>query len=281
MNNPITENLPADLPENWTIDQFLAPEGTYVGLDEQHGYNYLMAAVNAAQRAAKELGEALAAAKAADFGAIPAAQKGAASGVAELDASGKVPEDQLPAMNYDPAGSAQAVQMQLTYHINQFSNPHSVTAAQVGAYTKAQTLQSATAQLFGLAGNATPDDVFKNIDRLLSDKVQRVFGSYVGTGVYGEDHPNQLSFEDPPVFVLLYTYGRSTRMFIPGSVDGNAYYSGETDDYFINDYTWDESGKNLSWFCSYGGSAFGGSGSYASSYGQMNNQISYGYVAFI
>ena len=36
-------------------------------------------------------------------GAIPATQKGAKSGVASLDASGKVPSDQLPAMNYAPA----------------------------------------------------------------------------------------------------------------------------------------------------------------------------------
>lgn len=70
MNNPITENLPADLPEDWGLDDTLAPDGTYVGLTEQHGYNYLMAAVNAAQRAAKQLGEALAALDAADVGAL-------------------------------------------------------------------------------------------------------------------------------------------------------------------------------------------------------------------
>ena len=40
---------------------------------------------------------------------IPLAQKGAASGVATLDAAGKVPSSQLPPMDYDPAGSAQAV----------------------------------------------------------------------------------------------------------------------------------------------------------------------------
>lgn len=174
MNNPITEQLPADLPEDWTIDQFLAPDGPYVGLDEQHGYNYLMAAVNAAQRAAKQLGEALAAAKAADFGAIPAAQKGAASGVAELDASGKVPSAQLPAMNYDPAGSAQAVQTNLTSHINNKSNPHTVTAAQVGAYTKEQTLQAGTANLFGLSESATPNDVLAYLGKYAQHWWRRV-----------------------------------------------------------------------------------------------------------
>lgn len=41
--------LPADLPTNWQPDQIVAPDGTAVGLTEQAGYNYLMAAVNAAQ----------------------------------------------------------------------------------------------------------------------------------------------------------------------------------------------------------------------------------------
>lgn len=49
-------------------------------------------------------------------GAIPASQKGAASGVASLDASGKVPSGQLPAMDYDLAGSAEAVQESLDSH---------------------------------------------------------------------------------------------------------------------------------------------------------------------
>lgn len=41
--------LPADLPEDWQPQQIVAPDGTAVGLDTQHGYNYLMAAVNFAQ----------------------------------------------------------------------------------------------------------------------------------------------------------------------------------------------------------------------------------------
>lgn len=47
--------LPADLPENWTSGQIIAPTGAEVGMDEQHGYNYLMKQVNNAQKAAKEL----------------------------------------------------------------------------------------------------------------------------------------------------------------------------------------------------------------------------------
>lgn len=47
--------LPADLPENWTSGQIIAPTGAEAGLDEQHGYNYLMMQVNNAQKALKAL----------------------------------------------------------------------------------------------------------------------------------------------------------------------------------------------------------------------------------
>lgn len=47
--------LPADLPENWTSEQTVAPTGAEAGLDDQHGYNYLMRQVNNAQKALKAL----------------------------------------------------------------------------------------------------------------------------------------------------------------------------------------------------------------------------------
>lgn len=47
--------LPADLPENWTFGQIIAPTGAEAGLDNQHGYNYLMRQVNNAQKALKAL----------------------------------------------------------------------------------------------------------------------------------------------------------------------------------------------------------------------------------
>lgn len=47
MPNP----LPADLPENWTLNQIVSPTGTDVGLTEKHGYNYQAKQINDAQRA--------------------------------------------------------------------------------------------------------------------------------------------------------------------------------------------------------------------------------------
>lgn len=77
------------------------------------------------------------------------AKRGKAGGVASLDAQGKVPAGQLPEMNYDPVGSAQAVQQALNTHAanktlhvtaaerqawnNKAPGTHTHTAAQVGA----------------------------------------------------------------------------------------------------------------------------------------------------
>ena len=49
--------LPADLPTDWTPGQTVAPNGADAGLSQQHGYNYLMEQVNAAQRACNEMSE--------------------------------------------------------------------------------------------------------------------------------------------------------------------------------------------------------------------------------
>lgn len=126
MDNPITVSLPRNLPTNWAYGQTVAPNGSDVGLAEQYGYNYLNQQINAAQQAAQEVGEAI-----PDL--VPASDLGQPNGVAELDQNGQVPAGQLPPMNYDPAGSASAVQQNLTEHINNQDNPHGVTATQVGA----------------------------------------------------------------------------------------------------------------------------------------------------
>lgn len=55
--NPITVSLPADLPENWTAGQTVSPGGEESGLTMQHGYNYLMQQVNAAQTALHQVAE--------------------------------------------------------------------------------------------------------------------------------------------------------------------------------------------------------------------------------
>lgn len=51
--------LPANLPENWTQGQTISPNGTEVGLTEQHGYNYLMKQVNNTQTEVNNINTAL------------------------------------------------------------------------------------------------------------------------------------------------------------------------------------------------------------------------------
>lgn len=63
---------------------------------------------------------------------------GSPSGVASLDSSGKIPVSQIPQLNYDVKGSAQAVQKNLNNHIKDYTNPHKVTAADVGAVPTSQ-----------------------------------------------------------------------------------------------------------------------------------------------
>ena len=99
-----------------------------------------------------------------DLGAVSADTKGKANGVAGLDGNGKVPSGQLPEMNYEGKGAvdehnksstahaalfeavnsaaaaaksaADAVQTNLNTHTENKSNPHNVTADQVGAAAK-------------------------------------------------------------------------------------------------------------------------------------------------
>ena len=80
--NPITQPLPQDLPENWDDSQYVSPNGTEVGLTEQHGYNYLMQQVNSTQKAVTEIGEAF-------------------ENLASLNPeTGKIAENEIPKLNY-------------------------------------------------------------------------------------------------------------------------------------------------------------------------------------
>lgn len=73
---------------------------------------------------------------------------------AELGADGKIPAEQLPEMNYDTAGSAAAVQKNLDTHTGNKSNPHGVTAAQVGA--RADTWVPSWSEVSGKPGTFPP-----------------------------------------------------------------------------------------------------------------------------
>lgn len=107
MNNPISVPLPQDLPTNWTYGQTVAPTGAEVGLPEQYGYNYLMAQVNAAQKAAAECGVNFA--NAAEI-TVPSA----AGNFAALDAEGNLQDSRKTASDFAPA----PLSSNLTLYVN-------------------------------------------------------------------------------------------------------------------------------------------------------------------
>ena len=88
-----------------------------------------------------------------DLEATLDSMKGMPNGLAELDESGKVPTEQLPEMNYDPAGSAEKVQKSLTAHTSDKKNPHGVTAEQV-------EVSKNVADLMGIPEGSSVDDAF-------------------------------------------------------------------------------------------------------------------------
>ena len=106
----------------------------------------------------EELEEALAGIDLSGY--IKATEKGKPGGVATLGPDGKVPAGQLPKMDYDPAGSAEAVQQALTAHTGNKNNPHAVTAEQVGALASSGGVMSGAISMSGhkIANLAAPAD---------------------------------------------------------------------------------------------------------------------------
>ena len=133
---------------------------------------------------------------AADTGAVPITEKGAPNGVATLGPDGKVPAGQLPKMDYDPAGSAEAVQQALTAHTGNKDNPHAVTAEQVGALASSGGVMSGAISMSGhkIANLAAPTDltdaahksyVDEHVDQTLKQKLgYKLIKEYTSPGSY-------------------------------------------------------------------------------------------------
>ena len=156
----------------------------------------------------EELEEALAGIDLSGY--IKATEKGKPGGVATLGEDSKVPAGQLPKMDYDPAGSAEAVQQALTAHTGNKNNPHAVTAKQVGALASSGGVMSGALSMSGhkianLAAPAAPTDAANKqyVDEHTGAKV--VTGSYVGTGKTGKNNPTEISLPKP--FKVLCIYG--------------------------------------------------------------------------
>lgn len=72
---------------------------------------------------------------------------------------------------------------------------------------KDSLLKDATAALYGLGSDAVPDDVFVAIKTMFDGRVRIASGTYTGTGGYGENNKNSLTFPFAPEVLFLYRVG--------------------------------------------------------------------------
>lgn len=110
-------------------------------------------------------------------------------------------------------------------------------ATQAGTpMNKATFLKDTTAALFEMGADAVPDEIFQKIRAIFNDvdvdinglnnsiitldrtKPEIYIGTYVGTGLYGEDNPVKLSFPFAPKMLLV--------IDINGSDHFNTYHEG-------------------------------------------------------
>lgn len=171
-DNPITVSLPQDLPTNWSSGQTIGPDGTDVGLTAQHGYNYLMRQVNAAQKAACEVGEAFPALTAASVGAEPSGAAEAA--VSQHNASGAAHSDIRDAIAQAQSASLPLSGGTMTGPINMNGQAISNLPApsedadpvrKTDVYLKSEQLSEATKELYGLSSGAAPDEVLRVLSK--------------------------------------------------------------------------------------------------------------------
>ena len=202
---------------------------------------------------------------------------------AELGADGKIPAEQLPEMNYDKAGSAEAVQKNLDAHTGNRSNPHGVTAAQVGAKadfsilpvaqggtgvpTIAQLAQSLfpiqigslpdTSYNFAITGPGWSGNGYMSFQALMSqiatNGVPRITtGSYVGDGNYGQSSPNSINTGNTSKFLIVtkdapqfYSNNQPMEWFFwfPGITQVNVYSALADGDCAVS-----QSGATISWY---------------------------------
>lgn len=66
-------------------------------------------------------------------------------------------------------------------------------------------LSDNTKTLYGLQTTATPDDIFVQISNTTNIKPTYYYGSYIGTGTYGESNPTTLHFSFTPKVILFFS----------------------------------------------------------------------------
>lgn len=176
----------------------------------------------------------------------------AVAGKADVGEDGKIPASQLPEMNYDPAGSAAAVQVNLAAHMADKNNPHGLDAGDVGARPNTwvpdwgdvtgkpstfppsghthDTSQIVSGILPASRGGTGVGSIAELASLLAGQGMCRIgFGYYLGTGTYGASNPVTVNFEFPAKFFWIYAGGQSAYNY-----EQYAFCSGYTGNYFLN-----------------------------------------------
>ena len=129
--------------------------------------------------------------------------------------------------------------------------------------SKETLLKDATAALYGLDATAVPDEVLAAARELIAtaqstadSKCKIVSGSYVGTGTYGEDNKNSLTFDSPPKLLIIASSGSSSYggsksyillLYIPGlSGYVPAVFTNGSDGFYMVSIS--GSGNTVSWY---------------------------------
>ena len=150
----------------------------------------------------------------------------AVAGKADLGEDGKISASQLPAMNYDPAGSAAAVQANLAAHMADKNNPHGLDADDVGARPSTwvptwgdvtgkpdsfppsghthDASQITSGILSAARGGTGAGSVAELAALLKSNGIAGLqTGRYQGTGTYGMNNPTVFQFDSPKTMLFV------------------------------------------------------------------------------
>lgn len=136
---------------------------------------------------------------------------------------------------------------------------------------KANLLTDATAALYGKTSTATPNTIFAAIRPLITaaqtsadGKAKIEVGTYTGTGTYGEENKNELTFSTLPKFGIIFLAGYTMRMSVDGLYASVILSAGQSSGSRVINVS--VSGNTISWY------------SNDSALYQMNNPVSYYYI---
>ena len=97
---------------------------------------------------------------------------------------------------------------------------------------KSTLLKDSTASLFGENNTALPDDIFQILSKaalyseeelttVTGSKIPQIdveIGSYIGTGTYGSNNKNTLTFSHPPQIVIVLLNRAVRQLLLPGNI---------------------------------------------------------------